>query len=210
MTKVILGISSFFGLIATAATLLLMLAITLDIAARTISGASIPGVFELGETVLVAAIFLGLAYAGSTNGHIAVDLVTERLPHKVSRWVVAFAWLASSVFLAWILWATLARALESSASNESRMGLIAWPLYPARWIIVIGLAAMLLVAITNVIRLISGKEVLGFEPFHVEVTNTQTLEAAVDERKDISSLTAANEPVINVHHDEPRKDSTHG
>lgn len=210
MTKIILGISSLFGLIATLATLLLMVVITIDIVARTITGASIPGVFELGETVLVAAIFLGLAYAGATNGHIAVDLVTERLPKKVSRWVVAFAWVATSAILVWMIYATMIRAIDATENNESRMGLINWPIYPTRWIIVIGLVAMLLVAITNVIRLIGGKEVLGFESFDIEVTNTKTLEAALKERKDMSMLTATNEPVINVEHEAPRKDSTHG
>lgn len=41
------------------------------------------------------------------------------------------------------------------------MGLIAWPLYPSRWIIVVGVAAMLLVALINVGRTIRGHEVLG-------------------------------------------------
>ncbi|MFA5605692.1 MAG: TRAP transporter small permease [Leucobacter sp.] len=202
MKKLVLGLSSFFGVLATLATISMMIVIALDVVARASSGASIPGVLELGETVLVAAVFLGMAYTGATNGHIAVDLVTDRLPWRVSRWLIAFGWACTTAILVWMLYATGERAIASLASNESRMGIVNWPIWPARWLIVIGLAAMLLIAIANVIRLVSGKEVLGFQTFEVVVTDTSTLQTAAEEREDISAIAAANEPVVTVD-DEP-------
>lgn len=134
-------LSAVLGVLATIATVVMMLAIVIDVAARGITGASIPGLFELGETVLVAAVFLGMAYTGVTNGHIAVDLLTERLTPAVSRIVVLIAWILTAITLAWFTYATAVRAMASSRSNETRMGLVNWPVWPARWIIVIGIAA---------------------------------------------------------------------
>ncbi len=195
MKRFVLGTSSFLGVLATLATVSMMLAITFDVVVRGITGASMPGVFELSETVLVAAVFLGMAYTGATNGHIAVDLVTERLPRSVSRWVITFAWAATAGILTWMIYATGMRAIASTESNEARMGLVNWPVWPSRWLIVIGLVAMLLIAIANVVRVASGKEVLGYQEFDIEVTDTTTLQTAMDEREDISALAAANEPV---------------
>ncbi|NLA65434.1 MAG: TRAP transporter small permease [Leucobacter sp.] len=196
MKRFALGTSSFLGVLATLATISMMVFITIDVIVRTSSGASVPGVLELSETVLVAAVFLGMAYTGATNGHIAVDLVTDRINPKISRWAVAFGWTLTCVILVWMIYATGMRAIDSLASNETRMGLVNWPLWPARWFITIGLTAMLFIAITNVIRVVRGNEVLGYQEFEVIVTDTTTLQVAVEEREDIASFTAANEPVI--------------
>src|SRR5699024_7834187 len=116
---------------------------------RTLYDRSIPGILELSEAALVAAVFLGLAYTGATNSHIAVDLLTERLPEKVARWVIATAWLLTSVILVWMIYATTSRAIESTERGEVRTGLVNWPIWPSRWVIVVGLVAMLIVAVLN-------------------------------------------------------------
>lgn len=195
MKRSVNGISSVLGVLATLATILMMIAIVIDVVNRAVSGRSVPGILELSETALVAAVFLGMAYTGATNGHISVDLLTSKLPDKISRWLIAFGWVATAVILAWLLYATALRAVASTQSNEVRMGLVNWPLWPARWIIVIGLAAMLLVALTNVVRTLGGKEVLGYKDLLTIATDTATFAVAADERASLSSLGAVNEPV---------------
>lgn len=164
MEKIIKQISSFLGVLATLATLILMVAIAADVFFRTTYGSSVPGILELSETALVAAVFLGLAYTGATNSHIGVDLLTERLPAHIARWVIFTAWALSSIFLGWLFWATLDRAIESTDRMEARTGLINWPLWPSRWMIVVGVLAMLVVALMNTIRTARGDEVLGVDP----------------------------------------------
>lgn len=163
MKKAVVGISSALGVIATLATVTMMIGIAIDVVFRTLYGRSVPGILELSETALVAAVFLGMAYTGATNSHISVDLLTERMPRKVNRWLLSIAWASTSVFLVWMIYATGMRAIASTEDNELRMGLVNWPVWPARWIIVVGLTAMLLVSIVNLIRVISGREVLGID-----------------------------------------------
>ncbi len=163
MERTIKVLSSIFGVLATVATVVMMFAIAADVFFRTLYDSTLPGVLELSETALVAAVFLGLAYTGATNSHIAVDLLTERLPASVSRWVILVAWTLTAGFVAWMTYATALRAIASTKANELRMGLVEWPLWPSRWLIPIGLALFLLVAIANIVRLASGKEVLGID-----------------------------------------------
>lgn len=161
MEKTIKTIASTLGILATLATLVMMISITIDVAFRILYNRSVPGVLEISETALVTAVFLGLAYTGVTNSHIAVDLLTERLGKRTLRWVLSLAWALSTAYLLWILYATATRAIPSFIARETRMGLVAWPIWPARWIIVIGIAAMLLVSVANLVRTIAGREVLG-------------------------------------------------
>ncbi len=185
MNRFVLWLSSVLGVLATIATLTMMVAIIIDVVVRGITGASVPGLFELGETVLVAAVFLGMAYTGATNGHIAVDLLTERLPAQLARVLVLIGWLLTAVFVGWLLYATTLRAVASTESNEMRMGLVNWPIWPARWIIVIGLGAMLLVAILNSFRLVTKQEIFGYEDAAVDGFEAQ-----------LTGISAANEPVV--------------
>lgn len=161
MEKAIKAIASILGIVATLATLVMMISIAIDVAFRILYNRSVPGVLEISETALVTAVFLGLAYTGATNSHIAVDLLTERLKKPVLRWVLTAAWALSTGFLVWLLFATVTRAIPSFLSRETRMGLVAWPIWPSRWIIVIGIFAMLLVAVVNLVRTATGREILG-------------------------------------------------
>lgn len=193
MKKAVVGISSTLGVLATLATVLMMIGIAVDVVFRTLYGRSVPGILELSETALVAAVFLGMSYTGATNSHIGVDLLTERMPPAVNRILLSISWAATSAFLLWMIWATIIRAMASTQSNELRMGLVNWPLWPGRWIIVIGLAAMLLVSIVNLIRVASGKEVLGIEEQMPDVV-VHHFEYVTQGDDDAAALAAATNP----------------
>ncbi len=162
MERIVRSLTSVFGVVATLATVVMMVAISADVFFRLFYDRSIPGILEISETALVAAVFLGMAYTGSTNSHSQIDLLTERLPARARKIVVAIAWIVTVVFLAWATYATGLRAAKSTAEKEIRMGLVTWPMYPSRWLITIGFAAMLVVAIANMVRTLRGREVMGF------------------------------------------------
>lgn len=210
MSRIVLAVSSVLGVLATVATLIMMVAISIDVAYRWFFGSSVPGILEGSETALVAAVFLGMAYTGATNGHIAVDLLTERLSSRASRYLIAFGWIATTAILIWMLYATSHRAIAATESREVRMGLLNWPLWPARWLIVVGLAAMLLIAVTNVVRILRGKEVLGFRELATIGTDTRSVQVATQERASLSSLAASNEPVVVDHDDATGKGPDNG
>lgn len=163
MDRLAKAIATPLGILASISTIVMMLGVSADVAYRNIRGESISGVLELSETALVATIFFGLAYAGTSGAHVSVDLATSRMPKPLARLSLLTAWLLSCVILVWLVYATFGRALTSFERNEIRMGLVNWPLWPARWFIVVGFAALTVVAVANVLRLLRNRPLLGEE-----------------------------------------------
>ncbi|PFG39827.1 TRAP-type C4-dicarboxylate transport system permease small subunit [Georgenia soli] len=163
MEKTAESIATPLGVLASISTIVMMLGISADVVYRNIQGETLAGVLELSESALVATVFFGLAYASINGSHIAVDLLVTRLPRRVAQWTMFVTWLLSAAVLAWLTYASVGRATDSLARSEARMGLVSWPLWPARWFIVIGFAAFLVVAITNIVRLLRGRMPMGEE-----------------------------------------------
>lgn len=149
------------GALGSISTVVMMIAITTDVISRNFAGRSVPGLLELSGTLLVATVFLGLSYAGAANAHVSVDLITSRFPISVSRRLAGLMWLIGAAMTVWFIFATSKRALDSFKMREIAVGLVDWPLWPARWIIVIGLIAFLFVALVNAYLGLRGEALLG-------------------------------------------------
>lgn len=162
-------LAQFLGVIATSSIIVLMIAITIDVIVRNISGGSLPGMFELAESSLVVAVFFGLAWGAIKGEHVSVRLLSDRLGPAANRVFDIIGWAVSSVFLAWITWASYIKAQSSTELGEFRFGLLNWPVYPWRWVIVVGFAVLTLVAIMNVARALLGKEIYGVTSLEEEI-----------------------------------------
>lgn len=156
-----LRVTGPLGALASTATVLIMIAITIDVFSRNLGGKSIPGLLEMSESALVATVFLGLAYTGATNGHVSVDLVTAKLPVAMSRRLTGIVWLIGSLMVTWLAYACYLRALSSTQMGEVTRGLMEWPIWPARWLLVIGYLAFLFVALINTYLSFRGEPLLG-------------------------------------------------
>lgn len=155
------GQSAVLGVIAAGALVVLMLATVVDVIVRYIARASVPGMLEVAESALVTSVFLGLAWTSMQGGHVAVSIVTDRLEPALARWVAVVVWLLNAGLLAWLTYASVTRALQATSRDETRFGLVQWPVWPLRWVIAIGLALWLVVAIANVVRTIRGRAAYG-------------------------------------------------
>ncbi len=161
LRRIATAISGPLAALASLSTIAIMIAITVDVVVRNLGGRSVPGLLEMSESALVATVFLGLAYTGATNAHVAVDLLTAALPKAVARILIGISWVVAVAVSIWFLVATFQRAIQSTESNELRQGLVDWPVWPARWLIVIGFASFVIVAVINVILVILDKPLLG-------------------------------------------------
>lgn len=154
-------LSRLLAILAAASIVAMVLAIAADVLVRNATGASLPGMIEVAETSLVVSVFFGLAWAAARGEHVAVTLLTDRFNEAWMRIVNIFVWALSSVFLAWLLYASTVRALDATRMLEERFGIVRWPMYPMRWVLVVGVAALLLVAILNVLRSVLGGTPMG-------------------------------------------------
>jgi TRAP-type C4-dicarboxylate transport system permease small subunit len=139
LTFVASRLSSLAAVIATVCTIALAGTLSADAISRAITGRSLVGMVEMSETLLVAIVFLGLAYCGVTGAHIAMNLVTAALPDRAAAWARTIAYTLVLLLVIWMIFATGDRAVDSFIRAEYKFGLAHWPLWPARSVITLGL-----------------------------------------------------------------------
>lgn len=147
LAAIVRMISHVAGLFAAVAVLLIMISTVVDVTRRQTIGGSVPGLVEMAESLLVAMVFLGLASREIRGGHVRVELVLQRLSPATRDAITALGYALVVVPLtSWMIWMTTARAIESFRAGERRYGLLELPLWPARWVISVGLTLLLLQA----------------------------------------------------------------
>jgi TRAP-type C4-dicarboxylate transport system permease small subunit len=111
---------------------------TADVVGTQFLGWPIPGAVELTESTMVLIVFGALAFVQIRRGHIRVELVYSHMGPRVRSAMDALADLAAMVFFGLLLWQAIGEAMLSLRIREATLGLIRFPLYPARWTIVVG------------------------------------------------------------------------
>ena len=185
------AIAGPLGALGSISTVAMMIGITADVISRNFFGQSIAGLLEFTETLLVTTVFLGLAYAGATNAHVSVDLLSSKLPNGVSRRMGGAMWLLGAAMTVWFIDACWQRAVQSTQRGEVTQGLMEWPVYPARWIIVIGLIAFLVIALINAYLGLRGRLLLGEDEWDPTTGDPRPETAAVPTIEDDAAGVAA-------------------
>lgn len=123
---------------------LVMAVVCLDVAIRFSTGGSLRGATEFAVLLLVALIFLGFAGAEAKGENYSVTLLTERLPFggKVAFFALARLISASTIgLLAYLSWL---KAIAATRAGEQSYGVIAFPIWPSRIIVAVGLTLLAL------------------------------------------------------------------
>jgi len=106
--------------------------------------APIPGVREITESTMVLIVFGALAYTQVRRAHIRVELIYLQCGGRARAALDVIAHSLALLFFGVMLWQGVGEALFSWQINESTFGLVRFPLYPARIILVAGLSLMML------------------------------------------------------------------
>ncbi|WGH83154.1 TRAP transporter small permease [Auritidibacter ignavus] len=183
MEKLIRIAVRFLAVLSAIAVVVMVIAIAIDVFARNITGASLPGMIEIAETAMVTAVAFGLAWAGLNGEHVAVSLVTDRFGPGLTRATNVFVWTLVTLYTGWLSYANIMRAIDSFIFRETRFGIVQWPMYPMRWILAIGLLSLLLVAVLNLVRTLRGQEPTG---------HADEVQAALADQPDVVSKTSAS------------------
>lgn len=120
------------------ALLAIMLGVSVDTTLRYFANRPIAGMLEGVELLLVFAVFAGLAQTQAEGGNIGIEVLTERLRGRALACVRALTALVALALFAAMTWATAAYAWRSWRMGEYSAGLIAFPIYPSRFIVAFG------------------------------------------------------------------------
>lgn len=138
------------AIVAALAAVALVLTTSYDVANRGITGGSVPGLLDLNQTLLIVIVFLAIPWGERLGVHVRMTLVTNYLPNGIARVCRIVAYVLSTLIMFWFAYASVIRAIDSTSRAEAQLGLIHWPVWPARWVIAVG---FLLVAIQCAIKI---------------------------------------------------------
>ena len=103
----------------------------------------VPGTLEITESTMVLIVFGALAFTQTQRGHIRVEIFyTERGP-RTKAFMDAVTHLVASTYFGLLAWQGFSEALYSLEIHEATMGSIRFPLFPARLLLVVGCALLL-------------------------------------------------------------------
>jgi TRAP-type C4-dicarboxylate transport system permease small subunit len=111
----------------------------------------VPGPFEITESTMVLIVFGALAYAQIRRAHIRVELIYTHVGPRVQGLMDVIADVAALVFFGLMLWQATMEAEYSYQINEATVGLIRFPLYPARIILAAGTGLLVLRLVLDLI-----------------------------------------------------------
>ena len=163
LERVVEHIATGIILISGLGMMLVMFLGTGDVIGTQFFGWPLPGAKEASESTMVLIVFGSLAYAQIHRQHIRVELLYARQSPRVRALLDIITYLLAIVFFGIVLWQTFGEAAESWKIREADVGLIRFPLYPAKSFVVIGSAVMvaqLVLDFLHSVQRLMGKEAI--------------------------------------------------
>lgn len=124
---------------------------TADVVGTQIFSYPVPGARELTESTMVLIVFGALTYAQIKRAHIRVEIFYLRAGARGKAVMDIAADIAAILFFSLLVWQAYLEALFSLQINEATVGLIRFPLYPARFILVAGVSLLILRLVLDLI-----------------------------------------------------------
>lgn len=150
-------ISALLAYVGAASLFAMTCLTTADVVGRYVFNKPITGALEVTEFMVLILIFSFLAYAQSQKSHVTVDLLLERFPEKIRKYVKIFNHLVCLGLMGLITWMGYQRAMELLEYGEASPNLEV-PHYPFVFFLVLGCLVMCIEYIRNCIELLgSGK-----------------------------------------------------
>ena len=115
-----------------------------DVVGTQVLQQPLPGARELTESTMVLIVFGALTYAQIQRSHIRVELIYTRMGPRTQAAMDVATDVAAIVFFGLLFWQAVNEVKISLEIGESTVGLIRFPLYPARIILAAGTGLLIL------------------------------------------------------------------
>jgi TRAP-type C4-dicarboxylate transport system permease small subunit len=149
------GLGAFCALLAGLFT-------CLDIAIRNLGGQGILGTVDITQLMIVACAFLTIPYGFMTDSHVAVDIVTTRLPLRASALLRAFAALLGGVLMLAIGWFGIGQAHTVAMMGDKSQTIalpMIWFWYPLLGGAFFTAALILLIVVRHLAVAVTGRDI---------------------------------------------------
>jgi TRAP-type mannitol/chloroaromatic compound transport system permease small subunit len=148
---------------------------------RKVFNYSSNGLLEI-QWYLFSTIFLFLAgYTLLRNEHVRIDVISGRLSKRAQTWIdilgTLFFLLPMAILVMWLSWPVFVDAFQRDEVSTNAGGLIVWP---ARLLVPVGFALLVLQGISELIKRIAFLQGLIPDPSEKHVVKTAEEELAED------------------------------
>jgi TRAP-type mannitol/chloroaromatic compound transport system permease small subunit len=162
------------------------------------------GLLEI-QWYLFSAIFLFLAgYTLLRNEHVRIDVIAGRLSKRAQAWIdilgTLFFLLPMAVLVMWLSWPVFVDAFQRNEVSTNAGGLIIWP---ARLMVPIGFALLVLQGISELIKRVAFLKGMIPDPSEKHVVKTAEEELAEDILRARGERALAEEVAAQARGDRP-------
>jgi len=147
LQKPLIKLSQGFNALAGAAVIAMMLVTCADVVLRLFRR-PVPGAYEIIGFLCAVVASFSLAYTSLEKGHIAVEILVERLPRPAQVVIEAVVSLLGSALFALLAWQSAVYAADLKFSGEVSVTL-ALPIYPVVYGLGAGSALLCLVLLAE-------------------------------------------------------------
>lgn len=126
--------------VAAAAVIAMMLVTTLDVLLRALRS-PIPGAYECAGLFSALAVAFSLAYTSIEKGHIAVEVLVQRLPVRTQALVQALNAGIAAVLFSVVTWQLVCYGIQVHRAGEVSLT-TALPIYPFVFGVALGFALL--------------------------------------------------------------------
>ena len=127
------------------AIVLMMVQIMVEVVLRSLFKTTIPGTEEtVSAYYMIGCAFLPLAWVQRERAHVKVEVFTLWMSPRVAAAFDAGVMLLCAAATAVFAWAAAGKAIAMTAAGEILIGAADVVVWPSRWIVPVGLAAMAL------------------------------------------------------------------
>ncbi|MBU2026730.1 MAG: TRAP transporter small permease [Proteobacteria bacterium] len=143
-------VSRGFNVVAGAAVILMMVLTCADVVLRLLRQ-PITGTYEIVGFLGTVIVSFSLAFTSLEKGHIAVEILVEKLPRRMQVGIEAVTSLIGAALFSLITWQSLVYAADIRQSGEVSVTLT-MPIYPFIYGIAAGSGLLCLVLLSECLR----------------------------------------------------------
>ena len=131
-------------LLGTVGMIASMLVGVADVVGTEFFGRPVLGTLEFTESTMVLIVFGALAYAQERRAHIRVELLYGHVGARGRSFMEAVTHIVAFIFFGLVAWEGVGELIYSWEMKEATMGSVRFPLYPARFFLLLGAGLLLL------------------------------------------------------------------
>ena len=141
------------GLLAGICLVGIAVFVVLQIVARP-AGIVMTWTDEFAGYAMAASSFLALAYTFNTGGHIRVGMLLDTAPPAGRRWLDGLCLVMAIAIVGYFAWSSVVMTWQSYQFNEMGQGTFGVPLWMPQTPMTLGLVAMTVALVDNLVNLI--------------------------------------------------------